>query len=253
MSKTVLVTGGARRIGAAICKSFGNAGWHVVVHCHSSLKEAETLAASLPSAEVVRCDLADIDAGLAMIRDIAARHADWRCLVNSAAVFAPDSVTALDRATNREAMQINALTPARLAQCYFAHATSLAGRRVVQVTDQKLANINPDFFSYTMSKAAVDVAAQMLAMEHKGDDRIYRVAPGAILASHDQSREEAEQSHRLNLLKRRTGADEIADAALFCAAGPLASGQQIFVDSGQHLLSQDRDVIFLTRQEDEAV
>lgn len=249
--KTVLVTGGARRIGAAICKKFGEAGWHVVVHCNRSVEEAEALAAALPSAEVVRCDLANDEAAITMIYEVATRHEDWRCLINCAAIFSPDEVTALDPDTNRKAMQINALTPVRLAQTYFAHATSMAGRRVVQVTDQKLANLNPDFFSYTMSKSAVDVAAQMLAMAHSGDDRIYRLAPGAILASHDQSREEAEHSHRLNLLKRRTGSEEIANAALFCAEGSLASGQEVIVDSGQHLLDQDRDVIFLTREEDE--
>jgi enoyl-[acyl-carrier-protein] reductase (NADH) len=88
----------------------------------------------------------------------------------------------------------------------------------------------------------------MLAMVHTGRDRVYRLAPGAILASHDQSEDEAARSHRLNLLQRRTGADEVAEAALFLAEGPLASGQVIYVDSGQHLLAQPRDVIWLERE-----
>ncbi|MFB0611083.1 SDR family oxidoreductase [Aurantiacibacter poecillastricola] len=248
--KAVLVTGGAKRLGAAMVRRFSEAGWHVVIHCNRSVKEAEDLARELPSADVVRCDLSDIEAGIAMVTGLARRLPDWRCLINSASVFEPDHVTALDPETNRRAMQINAASPAALAQAYFAHATSAAGRRVVQVTDQKLSNLNPDFFSYTMSKSAADIAARMLAMAHDGEDRVYTLAPGAILPSHDQDAEEAESSHRLNLLERRTRASEVADAALFLAEGPLASGQALYVDSGQHLLSQPRDVIYMEREGD---
>jgi len=246
--KAVCVTGGAQRIGAAICRAFADAGWHVVIHYHRSVEEARTLAAQLPSAQIVQCDLADSAAARAMTSQLAHELDDWRCLINNASVFQLDDVTALDAEANRQAMQVNMQSPALMAQTYLAKARSQDGRRVIQLTDQKLANMNPDFFSYTISKAGVDVAARMLAMAHKGDDRVYRLAPGAILPSHDQAEDEAERSHRMNLLKRRTRSAEIADAALFLAEGPLASGQEIFVDSGQHLLQQDRDVIFLARE-----
>jgi NAD(P)-dependent dehydrogenase (short-subunit alcohol dehydrogenase family) len=240
----VLVTGGAKRIGAAISRRFGEAGWHVVVHCQGSFAEAEALAAGLPSAETVRCDLADSGAALEMVERLAARLRDWRVLVNSASVFRPDDALQLDVGTSWEALQVNAVTPAMIAQAYLRLARSAAGRRVIQVTDQKLANPNPDFFSYTMSKHALAATVPMLAMAAP-EDRIYALAPGAILASHDQSEADAERTHRLNLLGRRTGANEVADAAWFLATGPLASGQTLFVDSGQHLLAQPRDVMYL--------
>jgi NAD(P)-dependent dehydrogenase (short-subunit alcohol dehydrogenase family) len=119
---------------------------------------------------------------------------------------------------------------------------------VIDLTDQKLANPNPDFFSYTASKHALAATVSMMAMAAAPDDRVYALAPGAILASHDQSPAETEVSHRMNLLRRRTSAAEVADAAWFLATGPLASGQTVFVDSGQHLLSQPRDVMFLARE-----
>ena len=244
----VLVTGGARRIGAAISRRFAAERWHVVIHCNRSLADAHALAAELPSAEVVCCDLADGDGAVAMVTDLAARLEDWRALVNSASVFRPDQVAALDIGINWEAMQVNAATPVEMAQAYLLQARSSAGRRVIQVTDQKLANPNPDFFSYTMSKYAVAGAVEMMAMAAAPEDRIYALAPGAILPSHDQADEEAEVSHRLNLLGRRTSAEEVADAAFFLATGPLASGQTLFVDSGQHLLAQSRDVMYLARQ-----
>lgn len=247
----VLVTGGATRIGAEIVRRFAAEGWHVVIHYKQSDEPAEALAQTLPSAETVGCDLNDDDAAMAMIETLAARLPDWRCLVNSASVFDYDSATKLDPATNREAMQVNALSPALMSQGYLTHAQSAGPRCVIQITDMKLENPNPDFFSYTMSKHALAATIPMLAQsaEARGDEsaRIYGIAPGAILASHDQSEDETELSHRLNLLERKTGADEIAEAALFLASGTLKSGSSLFIDSGQHLLSQPRDVIYLAR------
>lgn len=244
----VLVTGGAQRIGAAISRRFGQAGWHVVIHCNRSRSQAEELAESLPSAEVVECELGDTGAGLAMVESLAERLPDWRVLVNCAAIFPPDGAGELEPAVFAEVMQVNAKAPVRMAQAFLATARSGAGRRVINVTDQKLLNPNPDFFSYTMSKHALAATIPMLAMAAAPGDRIYGIAPGAILASHDQSEDEAEVSHRLNLLGRRTSAAEVADAALFLATGPAASGQTLFIDSGQHLLRQPRDVLYLARE-----
>ncbi|WP_271438515.1 SDR family oxidoreductase [Pontixanthobacter luteolus] len=246
----VLITGAAKRIGAEIARAFGNAGWHVVIHYGSSAEEAEALSSELPSAEAIHCDLADSDAGVALIKRLSQQLGDWRVLVNSAAIFRNDDVTALDSQTYDRVMRINAKAPARLAQAFLEYARSDAGRRVINVTDQKLENPNPDFFSYTMSKHALSATIPMLAQGAPGpDDRVYGLAPGAILASHDQTEEETERSHVMNLLERKTGASEIADAMLFLAEGHLASGQTLFIDSGQHLLNQPRDVIYLAREE----
>ena len=249
MKPAVLVTGGAKRIGAAISEAFGRAGWHIVIHYGQSASEAERLAASLPSAETVQCDLSDVDASATMVEVLGARLDDWRVLVNCAGVFHEDTATALDPDTFDEAMRVNAASPTRMAQAFLAQARANGGKRVIQVTDQKLLNPNPDFFSYTMSKHALDATIVMLAMAQSDPrDRIYGLAPGAILASHDQTEGEADVSHRLNLLHRRTEAGEIADAALFLAQGWLASGETLFIDSGQHLVPQARDVLYLARQ-----
>jgi NAD(P)-dependent dehydrogenase (short-subunit alcohol dehydrogenase family) len=245
----MLVTGGAKRIGAAIAQAFGAAGWHVVIHYGRSRLQAEALAARLPSAETVSCDLHDWTEGPAMVEALAGRFDDWRVLINCASVFDLDTAQALDPATFDKALRVNAGTPARLGQAYLAHARSASGRRLIHVTDQKLLNPNPDFFSYTMSKHALAATIPMLSMARTDDrDRVYGIAPGAILASHDQTDAEAEVSHRMNLLNRRATPEDVAGAALFLAGGWLMSGETVYVDSGQHLLTQTRDVLFLARQ-----
>ena len=89
----------------------------------------------------------------------------------------------------------------------------------------------------------------MMAMaQESAADRVYGLAPGAMLPSWDQRAEEHEISGRMNLLHRLTDPQELADAALFMAQGWLASGETVFVDSGQHLLAQPRDVLYLARQ-----
>ena len=252
---SVLVTGGARRIGAVIARTFGEAGWHVVIHYGRSSGAAEALAASLPSAETVHADLADGNAAVDLIRTLVARLGNWRVFINSAGIFEPDDVTELDPRTYARSMTINTATPVRMAQAFLAHAKASGGRRVIQLTDQKLENPNPDFFSYTMSKHALAATIPMMAQlkadggASEPDDRVYGLAPGAILPSHDQLESETDISHRLNLLQRKTDVQEVADACLFLAQGHLASGQTLFVDSGQHLLRQKRDIIYLAREQ----
>ena len=248
----ILITGGARRLGAVLARRFAGAGWHVIIHHRASRHAAEALAADLPSAETVGCDLSDPAAAVEMIKTLAARVPDWRVLANCAAVFRHDDAAAIDAGVFAEAMTVNAQTPTRLAQAFLDHARAAGGRRVINLLDMKVANINPDFFSYTMAKCAFAAATRMLAIAHaqadnRRIDRIFGLAPGAILPSHDQTPGEHLKSGRMNLLHRITGPEEIADAALFLAAGWLASGETLFVDSGQHLLSQTRDVLYLAR------
>lgn len=248
MPPAVLITGAGKRIGAVLARAFAAQGWHVVIHAHHSPDAAHTLAATLPSAEVVQCDLLDGEAALAMVADVAARLDDWRVLVNCAAVFRYDDGAAIDPAVFAEAITVNAETPTRMAQAFLAQARANGGKRVIQFLDQKLLNPNPDFFSYSMAKQAFAVSVTMLAMAQEDPAaRVYGLAPGAMMASFDQREDEHEASGRMNLLHRLTDPQELADAALFLAEGWAASGETLYIDSGQHLLAQPRDVLFMAR------
>ena len=135
-----------------------------------------------------------------------------------------------------------------MAQAFLAQSQAKGGKRVIQFLDQKLLNPNPDFFSYTMAKQAFAASVTMLAMAQDNPaNRVYGLAPGAMMPSFDQREDEHEASGRMNLLERLTDPQELADAALFLADGWAASGQTLYIDSGQHLLAQPRDVLFMAR------
>ena len=249
MQPAVLITGGARRIGALLTRGFAKAGWHVVIHYGASRAEAEALAANLPSAETAQCDLSNPEAARAFISTLAGRLDNWRVLVNCAAVLRPDRAETLVPDLFNEAIRVNAQSPVMMAQEFLASARANGGRRVIQFTDMKLRNPNPDFFSYTLAKHALDAAIKPMAMAITDPaDRVYGLAPGAMLPSFDQAPDEHLRSGRMNLLERLTPPGELAEAALFLAEGWLQSGETLFIDSGQHLLAQPRDVLYLARQ-----
>ena len=245
----VLITGAAKRLGAMMARHFADAGWHVVIHYRGSAGEAEKLAATLPDAKTAQADLSNADESAALVDRLADHLPNWRALVNSASLFEYDDGTSIKGPIFDRAMRTNAAGPVVLAQRFLQKAQASGGRCVVNVLDQKLWNPNPDFFSYSMSKAALQIATRMLAMEHGGSaDRIYGLAPGAMLPSHDQQAEEHQASGRMNLLERLTRPEELADAAVFLCEGHLASGEMLCVDSGQHLMTQPRDVLFTARE-----
>lgn len=244
------MTGGAVRIGAAIVRRLARDGRSVIIHYRRSADAAlalcEDLTASGATAWTLGGDLAD-DAAVGDLIDRAMMLApELGVLVNSASMFEPDGPSRPEPDQWREAMAINALAPARLAATLHAKAQ---GAVVVNLLDQKLANPNPDYFSYTASKAALAEATRMQAMAFAPRTSLINVAPGLTLPSGDQTVEEHAASSVLNLLKRPTTPDELADAVAFAASGAVASGETIFVDGGQHLTPQSRDVMFLVRGE----
>lgn len=245
----ILVTGAAKRLGAAIARRFGAAGWHVVIHHLASHDEAEALAAQLPSAEVVSFDLADTAAIEAETAELAARCPGWRALMLNASRFEPDWPQAPDWDVLDRALAANFIGNVRLAERFLTLTDPAPGRNVVAVLDQKLWNLNPDFASYTASKAALASWIAMLAMTSPAaGDRVFGLAPGLSQPSHDQTEAEFATSSVMNLLQRPTGLDEIAEAAHFLVTGPLASGSILKVDSGQHLVRQTRDVMYRIRE-----
>lgn len=244
----VLVTGGARRLGAAIVRRLVSDGHGVVIHYGRSGAEAENLAAELrgagSSAWTVSADLADARAiGTLPTRaaEVAGRPID--ALVNSASEFVFDRPPDVDPSLLDRLHAVNLSAPVRLA-CLVA---AQGGGSVVNLLDQKVANPNPDFFSYSLSKAGLAAATEMMASSLSPATRVNAVSPGLTLPSDDQTDAEFARAAAKNLLRRPVGADAVADAVAFLLPARGITGQNLFVDCGQRFLPRDGDVMFEDR------
>jgi len=244
----VIVTGGARRIGAVIVRQLAAAGYRVVIHHRQSTGDADALIAELGAgAFAIDQDLAEEGAAHALIAAVrAAFGVPVSGLVNNASLFGYDRPPIADGDAIERHMRVNLTAPVLLASAMAAQDDLVAGA-VVNILDQKLANLNPDFFSYTCSKLALAGATQMLAQALGPRIAVNAVAPGLTLPSLDQTEAEFASVASLNLLERPIGADMVADAVAFLLAARGITGQTLFVDNGQRFLRRERDVMFSTR------
>ena len=243
MPGTVLVTGGAKRLGAAIARAVAAAGARVVIHYGRSAAEAEALAAELDGA-TVQGDLADTAGAAALFaRARAAAGGPIAGLVNSASMFEYDRPEGIDPVLAARLHAVNAVTPALLAAALAAQDDVDDGA-VVNLLDQKLANPNPDFFSYSLSKYALAGATEMLAQALAPRVRVNAVAPGITLPSGDQSEADFAAVARDNLLRRPVGAANVAEAVVYLLGARSVTGQTLYVDAGQRFVKRDGDVMF---------
>jgi NAD(P)-dependent dehydrogenase (short-subunit alcohol dehydrogenase family) len=171
------------------------------------------------------------------------------CVINSAALFDYDSADSFSVAALDAHMHANLAAPILLAQAL--HAATPDGRcnAVINLLDQKLYNMNPDFLSYTLSKAALDAATTMLAQSLAPKVRVVGVAPGLTLPSHMQTAEDFAATRVLSPLGESSRPEEVASAVAFAVENRALTGSTIVVDAGQHLLPLPRDFSFIKRNE----
>ncbi|WJF90501.1 SDR family oxidoreductase [Paraburkholderia bonniea] len=255
-ARIVLITGAARRIGQALALGFAAAGWDVAVHFGTSRAEAEALVAQIIAsgrrAVALQADLAREDEVARLVPDCIAALGRPSCVVNNASRFAED--TALDVGYEQllRLMAINLAAPLVLARALFdatpdAAITDETQRGVVlNLLDQKLFNMNPDYLSYTLSKAALQSATVALAQALAPKVRVVGLAPGLTLPSGEQTAAGFAAAHRTAPLGRASRPADLVAAALYLADASGVTGTTLVVDGGQHLVPLERDVMFLT-------
>jgi NAD(P)-dependent dehydrogenase (short-subunit alcohol dehydrogenase family) len=242
-----LVTGAARRIGAAIARALAGAGYAVALHCNRSRGEAEALADELraggAACAVVAAELGDPDALAPMLAEVRSRLGPVSLLVNNASVFELDRLDSATAESWDRHMHVNARAPVFLARLV-AGQPEAPEACVVNLLDQKLFNPNPDFLSYTLSKAALLSATTALAMALAPRVRVCAVAPGLTLLSGDQTRENFARVHARTPLGRGSTPEDVARAVLYLAGARGVTGRVLLVDGGQHMVRSPVDVMF---------
>jgi NAD(P)-dependent dehydrogenase (short-subunit alcohol dehydrogenase family) len=251
MRPAVLITGAARRLGRQLALHLAAQGYDVAVHHRAAPDaDADSLLAQLreqgASACLLAAELSDEAAVEALVPAAVARLGRLDAVVNSASSFSPDDIASLGYAQLQQQLLANAGAPLILTRALHRHCEA-AGHAgcVVNVLDQKLWNPNPDYLSYTLSKAALQAAIAPLAMALAPRLRVVGVALGVTLPSGPMTEAEFEQAHRMTPLGRSSTADDFVRAVAFLLQSPAITGTTLLVDGGQHLSAQPRDVYYL--------
>lgn len=250
--KVALVTGGARRIGRAIALALADAGWDIAVHFGASQAEAEATCADIRAggrrAIAIQCDL-EVDAQVRALLPAAANALGRvTCVVNNASLFDFDCAADFTQARLDAHMHVNLAAPVILANALHASTPDGAQAVVINLLDQKLYNLNPDFLSYTLSKAALSSATTMLAQALAPKVRVVGIAPGLTMISHIQSEDEFMAARTISPLGESSRPDEVAKSVVFAADNRALTGSTILVDAGQHLVPLARDFSLIHRK-----
>jgi len=252
-----LVTGAARRLGREIALDLAAHGFDVAVHYRHSREDAEQTVALAREAGAqaagFAADLSDEAGCRALVPAVLAHFKRLDAVVNSASTFEYDNAERFSYAAMEHHWRANTAPAVLLAQALHDHLKA-SGRTgcVVNLLDQKLFNLNPDYFSYTLSKAGLQAATTMLAQALAPTVRACGVAPGVTLLSGKMTGSEFAQAHQLTPLGHSSTPADIARSVRFLIESPAITGTTLLVDGGQHLQPQPRDVMFLANPSKDA-
>ena len=260
-ARTVLVTGSAKRLGREIALALARAGWQVAVHYRDSLEQATRTSAECTrlsgNSAVFRANLGNEAAVRNQLPRVVAHFGHLDAVVNSASTFEHDTAASFSFAAMDKHMRSNTGAAILLAQALYQHlkersqaaadgektAKARAPRlgAVVNLLDQKLWNQNPDFMSYTLSKAAMEAATTMLALALAPSVRVVGVAPGLTLTSALLTPEQFAERHKMALLGQSSTPQDVASTVRFALENQSITGTTLLVDGGQHLMRFERD------------
>jgi NAD(P)-dependent dehydrogenase (short-subunit alcohol dehydrogenase family) len=257
MRSWALITGGSVRLGREIGLAFAHAGWNVACHYNHSEKQAHALCAELRALGVdalaVQGELEN-EASCQSIFDttVAITGTALQCVVNNASLFVPDEANDFDEAQALAQIKVNLMAPMRFGKWMAAlHANGAAAHTkpsVIHVLDQKVFNLNPDYFSYTLSKLALERAVSLQAQSLAPTLRVNAVAPGLMYLSGPQTQDNFNRAASANLLRQPINPADVASSVVFLAGNASITGTTVRVDNGQHLVPLARDVMFVVEE-----
>lgn len=238
-ARRILITGAAKRLGAAMAMAVARDGFDVAIHCHRSVEDAQTLALQIRAlgrrAVVVTGDLAVEDEVAGIVAAASDALGPLGVLVNNASTFELDRLDTVTRASWDRHLETNLRAPIVLSQAFVRQLPREGAGLIVNMLDQRVLNLTPNFLSYSISRMGLWAATQILARELAPRVRVNAIGPGPTLAAPGMSPERFAELCRATPLRRATTPEEIASALRFIIASPSMTGQLITLDGGQQL------------------
>ncbi|WP_376801469.1 SDR family oxidoreductase [Candidatus Raskinella chloraquaticus] len=245
MPRTALITGAAQRIGRRLALGLAEDGFAIAIHCNRSRSDAEILAAEIAgrggTAIVLQADLGDASAVDQLVPQAVARLGPLGLLVNNASQFEPDEAADMSRAHYERQMAVNLTTPLFLAQAMVKALPVEHEGLIVNLIDQRVLKLTPQFFSYTLSKAALWTATRTMAQAFAPRIRVNAIAPGPTLKGSRQPDDDFLRQQQATILRRGPDLEDFSAALRFLVATRSLTGQMIALDGGQHLIWQTAD------------
>ena len=246
--KTALVTGATSRLGAPLVRFFARNGFRVLLHTHHAATRADALAAELAAgggqAEVIVADLSARSGIAAFCQELTEKFGAPEVIVNNASVFRHDFPGAAEPDALAESLAVHALAPFMLIEAAARAKPAQARLDVFNILDQKLLNLNADYYSYTLGKAALMAMTQMWGLAGRADVRVFGLAPGLMFPSGPQNEARFQADSAKIPTGRATPAEQICAAIGFFLANTGVPGQILPVDGGEHLAPRLRDMAF---------
>ncbi len=247
MTSNVLVIGGAKRIGRAIVQDLAAHGFGVAIHCRRSRAEADALAAEIRDAggraAVVTADLSDRAAASGLMEAASrALGGPISLLVNNASLFEPDEASEIDWERWDRHFAVHLDAPVALTRALAAGLPEGGDGLVVNLIDQRVWKLTPQFFSYTLSKSALWTATRTLAQSFAPRVRVNAIGPGPTLANERQSASDFQAQVDSLILRRGPLLSEFGATIRYLLSAKSVTGQMIALDGGQHLAWETPDV-----------
>ena len=249
INKSAIVTGAAKRIGAGIAKALGNEGWFVYLHYNSSSEEAKQVLHEIKSSggngQLINMDLNNPDCGEQIINQIDRAAPPVELLINNAARFEYDNISNINSVSLDQHFFANVRGPILLSKSFFELVTKGQQGCVINILDNKIFALNPDYLSYTISKAALHCATETFAMAMAPHVRVNGIAPGITLESGGQGESSFQKGQKMSPIGKVSSIEDIIKALFFIINTTSLNGHIITIDGGQRLQKLDRDVAFL--------
>jgi NAD(P)-dependent dehydrogenase (short-subunit alcohol dehydrogenase family) len=245
-SGTILVTGGAKRLGRAIVLDLARHGYDVALHYNSSEKEARATCADAMTAGVkvalVKADLSRESETTTLVERAVGELGPLTGLINSASVFENDSWYSVTRDSWDHHLETNLRTPFVLSQAFAKQLPREREGAIVNIIDQRVFKPTPQFLSYSLSKAGLKWLTTTLAQALAPRVRVNAVGPGPTMINARQSQADFARQREATVLGRGAEPQDVCEAVRYLLSASAVTGQMIAVDGGQHLVWQTPDV-----------